>query len=78
MTPEPKYGDLAIKLWDVTHTDWHVSIEHVLTEPVCCSVSLTPDDDKWQKLDGFIGTYDVNESIANAIEHLLPKLGLKP
>jgi len=68
------YGELASKLWDVTKTDWSVRLRNVLTEPVCCYVDLIPDDESFPSLSGFIGEYDANTSIKNAIEYHLKTL----
>ena len=68
------YGELVNRLWDVTKTDWHVELRNVLTEPVCCYVDLIPDDESFPSLRGFIGVYDANTSIRNAIEYHLRTL----
>lgn len=68
---EPVYAEAADRLWKETETDWYVSVSHTLTEPVCAIVSLWSDDDSLPAPKGFIGCYDVNESIKRAIEHLL-------
>jgi hypothetical protein len=68
------YNEAAEALWDLTQTDWHVSVEYIITEPTCAYVSLRADDEKMPKLSNFIGTGDINESVKLACEYHLQTL----
>ncbi len=50
---------------------------HILTEPVCCTVDLFSEDEKLPTLIGFIGRYDVNESVRLAVQRMLEILKTK-
>ena len=66
------YDKAADELWRLTLCDWHVSVNLILTEPVCAVVTLTPDyEDMWPSFSGFLGTHDLNKSCQLAIEHAL-------
>lgn len=72
MIPTVPYGEAATKLWEETETDWFVTVSLTITEPVCAIVNIEPDDGSpLPKLEGFIGGYDINESVHRACEYLL-------
>ena len=73
-TEKPAYDNVASELWDLTKTDWHVTLYHCLTEPVCSYVDLVSDYEELPKLIGFIGVYDANESIRKACEYHIKNL----
>lgn len=70
----PSYEAPADKLFQETGTDWSVQASLVLTEPVCCIITLVSDDPSLPKLEGFIGNYNINESVARACKVILEKL----
>lgn len=70
------YDDFAKQLWDMTGVDWHVELNLTLTEPVCATIDIFPDNGKHglPMALGYIGTGDANESIARACGHMITKL----
>jgi hypothetical protein len=68
------YDDAASALWDLTQTDWYVTVEHIITEPTCAYVSLRADDEAMPTLTNFIGTGDINDSVRRACEYHLETL----
>ena len=75
MTQPDTYSTQAQRLWEMTQTDWHISMVLTLTEPVCSFVSIYSDDDDLPSLRDFIGTDDANESIQKACDYMLENLG---
>lgn len=76
MSHVAKYDALAGELYDLTKVDWHVSASTVITEPVCWTVTLTPEDPSdagllLPELRGFSGTADILETLSLAIDHLI-------
>ena len=67
----PSYQDFADELYRGTSTDWHVAVSLILTEPVCAVVTLSPDDESFPPLRGFLGTHDLNESVKQACAYHL-------
>lgn len=72
-----EYDDLAGELYDLTKVDWHVSASCIVTEPVCWVINIevagADDEDLivYPKLEGFMGTGNVAESIRLGIDKLI-------
>lgn len=70
------FDDLAGELYNLTKMDWGVQASCIITEPVCWVISITPDGPRedgvaFPKLDGFIGTGNVTETIGLGIDKLI-------
>jgi hypothetical protein len=74
MKMSTEYDSCCEQLWSKTSTDWHISIFLTLTEPTCCVVNLSSDDEQLPKLEGFFGTANLNESCRLACEKMLKLL----
>lgn len=74
MSERLTWGDVQARLWELTLTDWNVSVSTIMTEPVCATVSIWSDNPILPRLDGFIGTSGLDESARLAGEYLLRNL----
>ena len=72
-----EYDEAVSALWAETKTDWSLELRTTLTEPVCCIVSLTPENDEFPTITDFIGVGDMAESVLLACCEVLKRLEVK-
>jgi len=74
-----EYDDSADELWELTETDWAVSLSSLLTDPACFVVSLWPDEknSNWPRITDMVGTGDANETIRLACDKMVGEIKLQ-